>query len=132
MTQNFVPFAFLFSEFLSSKLKAEDAFDLNGSSLEKFKIIAFEERFFTVIEIFMSEVESEEEKETELDSMDGVITDTVKSVDEEIFSFFQGKLALDIPKGIKERKKSRNTKNLLKIATKVAFKTWQELNSSVG
>ena len=60
-------------------------------------------------EALMSEIEIEGEKETELDSTDGVITDTIKPFSDEIFSCFQGKHdSLDIPQGAKVALKTLN------------------------
>ena len=60
------------------------------------------EKFLIMTEVLMSEIEIEGEKETELDSTDSVITDTIKPFSDEIFSCFQGKHdSLDIPQGAK-------------------------------
>lgn len=113
--------------------------------MDKFEVIASNKKFFTMTEILTKEEEEEEEKETELDSIYDLITDTVKLADEKIFSFFQGELdSLNIPEGAKVALKTlskfvsvltnktlgktEKAKNLLKLSTKVAFKTWQEQN----
>ena len=99
-----------------------------------------DEKFLIMTEVLMSEIEIEGEKETELDSTVGAITNTIKPFGDEIFSSFQGKHdSLDIPEGAKvalktlskfasvltnkEFGKTEKIKNLLKVATKVAFKT---------
>lgn len=69
--------------------------------MHNFEVVTSKKNFLTLIEILLSKVEVEE-AETELDSKDGVISETIKSNSEEIFSFLQGEFdSFDIPKGAK-------------------------------
>lgn len=69
--------------------------------MHNFEVVISKKNFLTLIEILLSKVEVEE-AETELDSKDGVISETIKSNSEEIFSFLQGEFdSFDIPKGAK-------------------------------
>ena len=106
-----------------------------------FEVITSNEKFHILTETLTREFEKDNEKEAQadLDSTDGIVTDTVKSIGEEVLGFFQKKLdSLNISEDAKAAlktlskfvsvltnknfKNSEKIKNLLKIAPKVALK----------
>ena len=106
-----------------------------------FEVITSNEKFHILTETLTCEFEKDNEKEAQadLDSTDGIVTDTVKSIGEKVLGFFQKKLdSLNISEDAKAAlktlskfvsvltnknfKNSEKIKNLLKIAPKVALK----------
>lgn len=106
-----------------------------------FEVITSNEKLHILTETLTREFEKNNVKEapTDLDSTDGIVTDTIKSIGEEVLGFFQKKLdSLNISEDAKAAlktlskfvsvltnkhfKNSEKIKNLLKLAAKVALK----------